>query len=614
MTAFRRHAACFSAALPLRSDRACRSRNRTRQARRIGAVTCAQAEPEPSSTYDVLVIGSGLGGLAAAAVLAAGYNRSVCVLEAHSVPGGAAHRFTRPTRRGVFEFQTGPHLFSGLSSSGSSSPSSSSSTLQNTPSTPSANPLNHVLRAVDAELPVVSYKKWGVFLPGDVYVPTTVSPSQPLFSELVRKVSGPLAEREVASLLEAMIPLCKASTALPPAALRSGDIFGSLRVAARFLARPDLLPCLPHVSALTSSFAPLLDRYVTDKFARNFLNLLCFLLAGVTADKIPTAEVAFMFSEWTGATAGSSQSDSVLEYPVGGASGIVDALVDAIERSGNSTVRPKAPVRRVLLQNSGSASRSPRSRAVGAELSSGERIYAREGVISNVSAWDLPKLFADTDSVPARLPPPPEMCPSFMHLNLAIEMTPDITAKLAHPLELNYASVEDWDRGVTDPDNVVLLTIPSVVDSSLAPPGFIVLHAYTPATEPYEPWSSLEPGTAEYESFKAERSEVLWRAVARVFGQDMRDKAHIALIGTPKTHARFLRRSRGTYGPVVDASDSFLTLPFPHRPEIAEGFWTVGDSTFPGIGAPATAASGWLAANAMVDVREHAELLRKIGL
>ena len=61
-----------------------------------------------------MVIGSGLGGLCAAALLSRYGNHDVLVLESHYLPGGAAHGFAR----GGYRFDTGPSLFSGLSSKG----------------------------------------------------------------------------------------------------------------------------------------------------------------------------------------------------------------------------------------------------------------------------------------------------------------------------------------------------------------------------------------------------------------------------------------------------------------------------------------------------------------
>ena len=61
------------------------------------------------SDIDVLVIGSGIGGLCAAG-LCARAGREVLVLEAHHQPGGAAHGFQRQG----YHFESGPSLWSGL--------------------------------------------------------------------------------------------------------------------------------------------------------------------------------------------------------------------------------------------------------------------------------------------------------------------------------------------------------------------------------------------------------------------------------------------------------------------------------------------------------------------
>ncbi|MEQ9668816.1 hypothetical protein [Coleofasciculus sp. G2-EDA-02] len=43
------------------------------------------------------------------------------------------------------------------------------------------------------------------------------------------------------------------------------------------------------------------------------------------------------------------------------------------------------------------------------------------------------------------------------------------------------------------------------------------------------------------------------------------------------------------------------------------GLYCCGDSTFPGIGLPAVAASGMIAANTLAPVQKHLDMLRDIG-
>eukprot|EP00956_Cyclotella_meneghiniana_P001329 scaffold1449_cov60-Cyclotella_meneghiniana.AAC.1 len=99
---------------------------------------------QQSQEYDVIVVGSGIGGLAASSLCARYQFKTLC-LEAHDVPGGVAHSFQRKSRNGgVFTFDSGPSLLSGMSERGST------------------NPLRQVMEAVRVagEVDWVTYDGW----------------------------------------------------------------------------------------------------------------------------------------------------------------------------------------------------------------------------------------------------------------------------------------------------------------------------------------------------------------------------------------------------------------------------------------------------------------------
>ncbi|KAL6964454.1 hypothetical protein U1Q18_035507 [Sarracenia purpurea var. burkii] len=520
---------------------------------------------------DVVIIGSGIGGLCCAGLLSR-YEQDVLVLESHDVPGGAAHTFEIKG----YKFDSGPSLFSGFQSRG-----------------PQANPLAQVLDALGESIPCASYDSWMVYIPEGEFL-SRIGPTE--FFKDLEKYASIEATQEWKKLLDAILPMSAAAMSLPPLSIR-GD-WGVLSTAARYA--PSLLKSFAQMgprgalsaTKLLRPFSEIIDSLeLKDPFIRNWIDLLSFLLAGVKSNGVLSAEMVYMFAEWY-------KPGCSLDYPLHGTGAVVDALVRGIQKFGGR-ISVKSHVENIVVQN---------GRAVGVKLRSGQFIRAKKAVVSNASMWDtldlLPKE-AIPKSYHDRIKMTPQ-CESFMHLHLGFD-----AQGIREDLGIHHIVVNDWERGVDADQNVVLISVPSVLSSHLASPGKHVLHAYTPGTEPFGLWEGLDRKSSEYRELKAERSEVVWRAVERALGPGFdREKCEVKLVGTPLTHKRFLRRNRGTYGPAIQAGKDT----FPGHSTPIPQLYCCGDSTFPGIGVPAVAASGAIVANSLVSVSQHAQLLDAVGI
>jgi len=519
--------------------------------------------PNPSrhavTDPDLIVVGSGLGGLCAAA-LAARHGLEVLVLEAHDRAGGAAHGFSR---RG-FHFESGPSLWSGLGR------------------WPSVDPLAQVLRAVGESVPVLSYREWGLLLPEGA-LRVGVGPDS--FLQVVRDLRGSAAADQWTRFLRALAPACRAARALPLLALRPGAGTLSVLGTSRSLA---LLRHSPQLTRLGGAFGPIARRHLRDPFLLHWVELLSFLISGLGMEHTSAAAMATLFGAWF-------EPDAALDYPRGGSPAVVAALVRALERHGGR-LRCGTPVAEILVEG---------GRATGVRLSDGERVGARRGVIANASPWDLLNLLPQ-DSVPERWrqrQAATPACASFLHWHLGLR-----GGDLAR-LPIHHVWVGDWERGIGAERNVVVLSMPSVLDPSLAPPGHQVLHGYTPANEPWDLWRHLERGTPAYAHRKAERCAVFHRVFEGLV-PDWRERLVIERQGTPLTHRDYLHIHCGSYGPAWPADRG----PFPAGATPVTNLVRCGAGVFPGIGVPPAAVSGALAAHRFVSARQQRQLLEETDI
>ncbi|KAG7359683.1 carotenoid isomerase [Nitzschia inconspicua] len=518
------------------------------------------ASSTPLDEYDVVIVGSGIGGLSCAAMLSK-YGYSVALFESHYAPGGAAHGFkVRKKDIGDFYFDTGPSFFAGLN-----------------PDLPAkaSNPLRTVLDVIEERVECAKYTTFGLVLPEGEFVHTSQF-GKP--GGVVEQVDGRSGTDSWSRLMQNMEPLAKAVDALPTVALR-GDL-GTALTAAPYLANFAKLNPLENLK-LTKPFQNILQRSGIDttSFSQRWLDLLCFCLSGLPADGTITAEMAMMMGEFY-------DDGAVMDCPIGGSKAIVDALVKGVEKQGGR-IFLNSPVGEIMVEN---------GKATGVRLAKSNRfVRAKQAVVSNLSVWDLygsgiidASAFRDPSFVKERMDTP--LGKSFMHLHVGFRATKEELEKL----QAHYMYIDDWTRGVESEDNAVLLSIPSVHDKSLAPYGYGVLHIYTPATEDFHRWEGLDRKSEEYKTLKEERSQYLWKVLEKII-PDIKQRAVISQVGTPLTHQRFLNRFRGSYGPAIRAGES--SFPFPGTP--VKQLLVCGDSTFPGIGVPAVAGSGILAANSV---------------
>jgi phytoene dehydrogenase-like protein len=234
------------------------------------------------------------------------------------------------------------------------------------------------------------------------------------------------------------------------------------------------------------------------------------------------------------------------------------------------------------------------NKVIGVRLQTGEIIHAPV-VISNATIWDTYTQLLRPEDLPLSYRNTALETPaveSFMHLHLGIR------SEGLEGLTGHHVVVHDADKDIAEPGNTCMISIPSVWDATLAPAGHHVIHAYT--LEPYEGWNRDD----EYKQKKIIKSQPLYRALERVI-PDIKQRLVLELIGTPLTHAYYLRRYKGTYGPAIAAGKAM----FPSCQTPIAGLYRVGDSTMPGIGVPAVAASGILCANTLVTPQQTSELL-----
>ncbi len=506
--------------------------------------------------YDVIIVGSGIGGLCCGSILALA-GKKVIICEAHSQPGGVAHSF----KKKGYKFESGPSLWSGLEK------------------WPTTNPLGQILRLLDEKVELIKYKEWHVSVPEGNF---NLEVGQEPFKKEINLLRGDKTVKEWDSFVSAIKPLSQIVSEIPllSSSPEKMNFLEISKLVSKFLPKITLL------TKLNGSFGDIVDTHLEDPFLRNWVDLLCFLISGMPMHDTNSAAMATLFDEWF-------EPKSYLEYPKGGSESIVKALVNSFQKNNGE----------LILSSKVEAINFSKNIATGVTLENGSELISNF-VVMNSDAWSSRKLIP-REITKKWLPKAKDIhkCGSFLHIHLGFD------ASGLQNLPIHAIHVDDWERGINAERNVTVFSIPSVLDKGMAPKGKHVLHGYTPANEPWEIWESLNPNESTYKNLKEERCSIFLKSLRKII-PDIDNRIEIKLLGTPLTHKKFTNTYCGSYGPALSAAKGL----FPGCKTPVKNLLTCGASTFPGIGIPAVAASGAYAAEKIIGNKQYKTLLKKIGL
>jgi C-3',4' desaturase CrtD len=506
-----------------------------------------------SSSQKIVVIGAGIGGLTAGALLAKrGYE--VIIFDQAIVPGGCASTF----KRQGFTFDVGATQVAGLEPGG----------------------IHHrIFQELAIDLPPATPcdPACAVFLPGETS-PINVW-RDPLRWQAERQQQFPGSEpfwQFLQKLFAASWEFQSRDPILPPRNLWDlRKLVGAIRL--------DTLITVPFA---LSTVGDALGWFglKSDRRLCTFLDLQLKLYSQVTA-----AETALLYA----ATAlGVSQTPQGLYHLEGSMQVLSDRLVAALERDGGKLLM-RHTVESIQCDESGTTGITIRNQKTGETW-----METAAEVVANVTAQDLVKLlrvsgrggveidskFAQshkTTNFPNPLPPL-----SMAGYRSRVNDLPAASGAFVLYLGVKAAAIPtdcpphlqflyDYD-GIIGENNSLFVSV-SHPDDGRAPTGkaTIIASSFVDVTK----WYGED---VDYAAIKAEYTAT---AIAKLGTYFDLTPANIIVteVGTPRTFERYTGRDRGIVGGIGQRVSTFGPFGFGTRTPVA-GLWLVGDSTHPGEG------------------------------
>ena len=495
-----------------------------------------------NNSFDAIIIGSGIGGLVTASQLAA-KGSQVLVLEKYIIPGGSGGSF----KRKGYTFDVGASMIFGFGKEGYT------------------NLLTRALKDVNEKCETIPDPvQLEYHLPNNLNISVDKN-----YEQFIKKLSArfPKEKEGIKKFYDTCAGVFNCLDSMPLLSIEDPSYL--LKV---FFKSP--FSCLGLARWLPVNAGDVARKFIKDPELLKFIDIECFCWSVMPALKTPMINAGMVFTD---------RHAGGINYPKGGVGTIAEKLVSGIEKLGGK-VRYKANVTEILLKD---------EKAVGVKLSNGEEIYSNI-IVSNSTRWDTFGLKDNTKGlISSKNVPKSEYkwsetykpSPSFVSIHLGVEKN-----LISDNFNCHHIIVENWDE-LESEKGVIFVSIPTLLDSSLAPEGKHIVHAFTPSS--INEWEGLS--RKEYMQKKEKYFSFLIDKISIILPNLVNNIDHKE-IGTPKTHKKFLGRYEGSYGPIPRMKLLGL-LPMPFNTTKIENLYCVGDSCFPGQGLNAVAFSGYACAH-----------------
>ncbi|NTW68883.1 MAG: NAD(P)-binding protein [Chlorobiaceae bacterium] len=484
-----------------------------------------------NQSADVIVIGAGIGGLTAAALLQE-RGVSTLVFEKNRYPGGSCSSF----KREGYSFDAGASVFYGFGENDSSG---------------SLNLHTRVFRKLGIDVPTIHDPvQIHYHLPNSFTVLASYD-REAFLGTLINRF--PHEESGIRGFYRELDDVYDIISSFPAGSLE--DVIHLLAVGSGYP-----LKAISLAQKCFRSMGKTARRYIRDEELLRFIDIEAYSWAVQDAVSTPLVNAGICLAD---------RHYGGINYPLGGAGAIPEGLCRGVEKFGGR-IRFHSAVSEILLEN---------GEARGVRLADGSEHYAK-AVISNATVWDtFNRLITDLryHVEKDRF----QQAPSWFQLFLGVE-----GSVIPADFSVHHILVDDW-QSYNQPGGTIYFSAPTLLDASLAPPGKHIVHAFV--TSEIDMWQHFDRGGQAYREAKERLADEIIAKTERIL-PGLSKAVELKILATPLTHERYLNRFKGSYGPLLKPGQSILQKPQNRTP--VKNLFAVGDSTFPGQGVIAVTYSG----------------------